>query len=238
MELGFIILRHVNSELANNYWIRCYNSIRTYYPQNKILIIDDNSNYDFITNIDLYNTTIIQSEYEGRAELLPYIYYLKNKLFDTAVIIHDSVFLNCNIDLNIKEDFKILWNFDSCCWDQIEDITNIIKSLNNNEDLLKFYENKNMWSGCFGGMSIIKYDYLKKINDKYNLDILIDKIKNRYNRMSFERIIACLLQFERQDGYNDFVLLGDILKYCSWGIKYHELYYVNHLPIIKIWSGR
>ena len=42
--LGFIILRHVNSELTNKYWVNCYNCIRRHYPENKILIIDDNSN--------------------------------------------------------------------------------------------------------------------------------------------------------------------------------------------------
>ena len=40
--LGFIILRNVNSELTNKYWIHCYNCIRKYYPENKIIIIDDN----------------------------------------------------------------------------------------------------------------------------------------------------------------------------------------------------
>ena len=48
-QFGFIILRHVNNELTNKYWIKCVNSIRQYYPENNILIIDDNSNYEYIT---------------------------------------------------------------------------------------------------------------------------------------------------------------------------------------------
>ena len=59
--IGFIILRHVNNKLTNKYWIHCYNSIRKYYPENSILIIDDNSNYQHVTNHVVYNTTIIQS---------------------------------------------------------------------------------------------------------------------------------------------------------------------------------
>ena len=47
-KIGFIILRHVNSELTNQYWIYCYQSIRK-YPEQSILIIDDNSNYQYIT---------------------------------------------------------------------------------------------------------------------------------------------------------------------------------------------
>ena len=97
-EVGFIILRHVRDELTNKYWIKCIECIRKYYPYHKILIIDDNSNYDFISKIEYANTFVIRGEYPGRGELLPYYYYLTNKLFDTAVIIHDSVFINNYID--------------------------------------------------------------------------------------------------------------------------------------------
>ena len=96
--IGIIILRHVMWELTNKYWICCYDGIRRFYKENEFIIIDDNSNYDFITDKQLYKTTIIQSEYKGRGELLPYYYYLTNKLFDTAVVIHDSVFINSHID--------------------------------------------------------------------------------------------------------------------------------------------
>ena len=87
-QIGFIILRHVNSELTNQYWIHCYNCIRKHYPENMILIIDDNSDYRYITNKGLYKTLTINSEYPGRGELLPYYYYLQYKLFDTAVQTH------------------------------------------------------------------------------------------------------------------------------------------------------
>ena len=93
-DVGFIILRYVINELTNKYWIKCVDSIRQYYPENKILIIDDNSNYDFITDKKLYKTTVINSEFHKRGELLPYYYYLHNKLFDVAVIMHDSAFIN------------------------------------------------------------------------------------------------------------------------------------------------
>ena len=71
-DLGIIILRHVNNVCTNKYWINCYKCIRQYYPENKILIIDDNSNYEYISNEVLYKTRIIKSEYPGRGELLPY----------------------------------------------------------------------------------------------------------------------------------------------------------------------
>ena len=49
MSLGFIIIRHVNNDLTNKYWIHCYDCIRTYYPENSIVIIDDNSKQEYIT---------------------------------------------------------------------------------------------------------------------------------------------------------------------------------------------
>ena len=230
-EIGFIILRHVNKELTNNYWILCYDNIRKYYPENFILIIDDNSNYNFITYKKLYKTNIIDSQYKGRGELLPYYYYLHNKLFDIAVIIHDSVFINKYIDFNVNK-YKLLWEFEHK-WDQKNDETKMI-NLFNDKELLNFYENKNLWKGCFGGMSIIRHDYLIDINNKYDLSKLLNCVLNRFNRCSFERVIACLLQINEKKE----TLLGNIHDYCKWKITFKEKDNYTHLPLIKVWSGR
>ena len=230
-EVGFIILRHVRDELTNKYWIKCVNSIRQYYPENNILIIDDNSNYKYITEETLYKTTIINSEYPKRGELLPYYYYLHNKLFDIAVILHDSVIVNKYIDLSV-ENYKFLWEFEHHA-DQIQDETIMINIFNDLE-LNKFYENKDLWKGCFGGMTIITHDYLTHINNKYNISKLLDYVLNRYNRCSFERVIACLLQ---KEGKKE-TLLGNIHQYCKWGIRFNDTARFKHLPLIKHWTGR
>ena len=229
-KIGFIILRHVNDEVTNNYWICCYESIRKYYPENPIMIIDDNSNY--VTNPELYKTTIIKSEYPGRGELLPYYYYLHNHLFDIAVILHDSTIINQYIDLNVNK-YKILWDFEHD-WDQIEDETKLIK-LFNDQYLLDFYENKSLWKGCFGGMSIIAFDFLNVINNKYDLSLLLGSVLTRYNRCSFERIIACLLQKE----YPISILFGNIHTYVKWNsINCENKDQYTYLPITKYWTGR
>ena len=230
-ETGFIILRHVNNEETNKYWIHCYNCIRKYYPENPILIIDDNSNINYLTTIDLYNTTIIHSEYPARGELLPYYYYLHNKIFDTAVIIHDSVFINSYIDFSVN-NYKILWEFEHI-WDQIEDETRMIRLLDNAE-LLAFYENKDLWKGCFGCMTVITHDFLRSIHDKYDISKLLDCVLTRYNRCSFERVLACLLQ---KNGEKQ-TLFGNIHQYCTWGINFEEKGQYQHLPLIKVWTGR
>ena len=81
----FIIIRHVNSEITNNYWIEAYMCIRNIYQDIKIIIIDDNSNYNYINyDFRLINTEIIQSEFTKCGELLPYYYFYKNKYAQKA----------------------------------------------------------------------------------------------------------------------------------------------------------
>ncbi len=233
--IGFIILRHINSQKTDQYWKLSYQGIRKYYPENKIIIIDDNSNYEFVDieyeNI-LTNTIIIKSEYPKRGEILPYIYYLKNNLFDIAVIVHDSVFINSYIDFNIQ-DYKSLWDFDHK-WDQPEDEIQLISKLNNSEELLDLHKNKNLWKGFFGCMSVITYNYLKEIDDKYNLSLLLPYINSRFNRMSMERVIGCILQ---KKFFCD-SLLGNIHQYCKWRLPIEKIDKAKHLPIIKVWTGR
>jgi hypothetical protein len=82
---GFIITRHVNSDKTNNYWNNCVKLIRTLYPLRKIVIIDDNSDYNFVKQEHEYrNLQIIQSEFPKRGELLPYYYFLKHKFFSES----------------------------------------------------------------------------------------------------------------------------------------------------------
>ena len=60
--------------------MHCYECIRKFYPENDIVIIDDNSNQTFLTAKELYNTKIIYSDYHQHGELLPY-YYACNNFF-------------------------------------------------------------------------------------------------------------------------------------------------------------
>lgn len=237
MEIGFIILRHMNNEENSNYFMISYNQIRKFYPENNILIIDDNSNKQFINfHLDnsLYNTQVIYSEFPGRGELLPYYYFLKIKPFHIAVILHDSVFLNASFDFH-ESSYKFIWEFQAGSPPREVDEIRIIKELNNNEELLKLHSDKTKWKGCFGGMCIINYAFLLQIHNKYNIDKLLHVITSRWNRMSFERVIACMFQSHEKKK----CLLGEIHKYCPWGTKFNKNILINNkLPIIKVWSGR
>jgi hypothetical protein len=238
--LGFIIIRYVIDENTALYWKHCYMCIRKYYPEIKIIIIDDNSNYNFIKTKDetsLYKTEIIKSDYNKRGEFLPYYYYSRNKYFDTAFIIHDSVFINMEIKFNNIENYKIIWDTPDHIYDMVKLELSFLNQLNNSKSLIDFYKKKDEWKLCFGCMCIINHEYLKFIYNKYNFDNLLNLIINRPSRMAFERILGCILQFENKGES----ILDDINTYYphpNVGITLEYLHNYQHLPIIKIWTGR
>jgi len=229
--IGFIILRHVNKPITDQYWIKCYDSIRRFYAENSIIIIDDDSDKELISKKELYKTTVIYSEFPKRGEILPYYYYLKNRLFDIAVIIHDSVFIQKYMDFNV-DTYRILWEFEHD-WDQHEDEMRMIKVFED-EALKNFYNDKKLWNGCFGGMSAISYDYLDSVNKLYNLNKLLDLVLTRFNRCSFERVIAVLLSINsKQPSF-----FGYIHKYIPYWTPYEETEKYRHLPVLKVWTSR
>ena len=244
--LGFIILRHVKSEQHNKLWIESYECIRKFYPTNKIVIIDDFSDYEFVdTNQKLTNTQIIQSEYSGRGEILPYYYYYKTKFFDRAVILHDSVFIQKYIDFGNENSF--LWEFEHD-WDYLynNDYDILIKHLEKQQLVLDMYNLQNLWKGCFGVMSVINHDFLCKMNQVFNFINMIHCIKTRQNRMACERIFAVI--FTLSNMFYDkktTSIFGNIHLYCNGFANETYQTYIQkknnnniQIPIIKVWSGR
>jgi hypothetical protein len=240
MSLGFIILRHVSSEEHNKLWIECYDCIREFYPLNKILIIDDSSNYEFVdTKKILSNTLLIQSEFPGRGELLPYYYYHQNKLFERAVILHDSVFIKHYI--NFGDENRFIWSFENH-WVHFYNYDKLIENLNKKEILINMFNNKQLWKGCFGVMSVISHNFLCDINSTFNLFNLIQHITCRDDRMSLERLFAviftlCNINYNKETTS----IFGDIHSYCTWGESY-DIYKSknkeNLPPLVKVWSSR
>lgn len=238
---GFIVIRHVNNALTDKYWKLSYHCIRKYHPDTEIVIIDDNSNYTFVDvhfETTLHNTTIIKSAYQQRGEMLPYLYLSEKRFFDIAVILQDSVFLNKNIDLNLNpnENYKFIWEFEHD-WDDDHTEITLLSHLTNNAGLIELYRNKTKWKGCFGSMSVVRLSFLQKVHTNHNITNLIPHITCRAKRSCFERIIACVLQHNDTNQFRG-SLLGNIHKYCPWGVHWHQRKYFSHLPIIKVWTGR
>jgi hypothetical protein len=110
-----------------------------------------------------------------------------------------------------------------------------------NDSVLSLPHDK--WYGCFGVQSYINLDFLEKIEQKYGITQLISAIHCRTDRCCLERILGCIFFTECQNILNQKSLLGDIMKYQTWGYSYDE-YMVNlkkgtiPAPIVKVWSGR
>jgi hypothetical protein len=237
---GFIITRHVNNDISNQYWIECYKCIRAFYDA-KIIIIDDNSKKEFITEYTTINCQVIESEFPGCGELLPYYYLYKNKWFKQAIVLHDSCFIKARlfpvVDLNTV---KFIWHFEHFCDDPNEE-KKYINKLSNPSDLINTYDNKGKWKGCFGVMSAIDLDFLISMQDKYKLFNLVPIVNCRRMRMYMERVFATVCHRHDPNLINNPSLCGIIHHhYKSFSYSFQDYLQFNQIksPIIKVWSGR
>jgi hypothetical protein len=240
---GFIITRHVTSDITNKYWNHCVKQIRLFYPDKRIIIIDDNSNYNYVkAHHDYKNVITVQSKFTGRGELLPYIYYASNKSwFEKAVIIHDSVFFHYRIPFEKMNIPAIpLWHFGSEHFKtHFSNNIRVANVLNYNSYILKIISNANI-SGCFGVQTFITHKFLLRIMKKYHIHNLVHVVKNREDRCSLERVFAAILYLEL--GNTSKSILGNIFNY-NFGYTFNE--YNNSLinkkkitKIVKVFTGR
>ena len=72
-------------------------------------------------------------------------------------------------------------------------ITTIRTKIDNKEDIINYHKkNVNVLTGNFGIMSVIDHNFLKNLQEKYNLLNLINVIKNRNLRIILERFMHTL----------------------------------------------
>jgi hypothetical protein len=252
---GFIITRHVNSEKTNNYWNRSVKLIRSFYPHRKIVIIDDNSDQQFVkAEFEYKNVIYEQSEYPGRGELLPYTYFLKNHYFDNAIIIHDSVFFHkrVNFEKLIGLDIIPFWHFnaDKENYLNTQKISRVLKNnyeiqhqINLGEINILGLNKSGEWIGNFGVQGFINYNFLNYINNKYNITNLLHVVKNKSDRCSLERLFGIIFSSNSKKKFKNKSLFGNIHSYQHFGYSYDE--YINDINnnkipqyIVKVWSGR
>jgi hypothetical protein len=243
-DFGFIITRHVNSEKTNNYWNLNIKLLNKLYPNKLIVIIDDNSNTKYLKQLfQLKNLLIIQSSYPKRGELLPYIYFLYNKWFDRAVIIHDGVFFHKRLPFEkIKCSVIPLWHFSN--GHTRTHFKNNIRLANylKYPKFIKYHLiNNTTYNGCFGVQSFISHKFLVDLNNKYKIQNLISYVNTREDRCSLERIIGLLFFLETKIKTS---LLGSIFKQPSaFNYTYDKYIYDiknNKIPtyITKVFTGR
>ena len=244
-EVGFIVTRCVRKVAQNTLYKECYESIRRFHPELKIIFIDDNSNKDILEEYAMNNVEIIQSEYPAAGEYLPYWYLLQRKMFKKAIIMQDSMILNSKIKYEGVNDFKFLFNFPNDRH-QMNEVNILIDNTSKPNELRNLY-NSNNWSGCWGSTMVITSEFLQKVEDTLHISKWSKVIKTRNMRMGLERGIALACVYTSGNNINN-SLFGNI--YHTQTLRDPELSSRHTLemylkdktrikdPIIKIWNGR
>ena len=235
----FVILRNIQHASDNELWLSCYHSIRQFYT-NQIIIIDDNSAINTF-NGKLVNTEIIQSEYNGAGEILPYVYFQKNQWADTMIFLHDSMSLHrAFTEDELDHEVVFHWHFTETSQDNIKKAIAILSVLHVPDEVIKYAANEK-WLGCFGGAMIIDASVIDMLEAKYNISTLTTYIRTRTQRQIIERVIGILLSYEKKVSSN----FGDILKF-PYAFEPNKLQTTTHnisqmnynTAIIKLWRGR
>lgn len=241
--LGFILTRRVVSDETNRYWNQSYRTIRMYYPKNMIMIIDDGSDPRHVRleeGLVLENCFLVSSEFRGAGEVLPYYYFLQHRLFDKAVILHDSVFFQSFVDFDRVQTVSFVWHFSQHIWDNVGVETGLLRHLEDSFSLLGFYFQKHRWHGCFGGQCVITYDFLKQVEDRHRLTRMVPHVQNRTHRYAVERVLGCLFTSMERSLSHTPSLFGSIFAYMPWGYTFDMLLDnpLPSLPLVKVWSKR
>ena len=217
--------------------------IRTLYPYNWILIIDDNSIPSMIDcNFTMRKCKVIESEFPGAGELLGYYYFWKTRLFNQAVILHDSVFLQQPLP-EIHDPVRFLWHFNHN-WDEPRQEKQWLSRLHHSKALVDFYDKKTQWFGCFGVQSIIRLDFLDFLEFKYDLfKNVLPLIEKRSDRMCMERVFAVLCTVEFFPLQSKPSVFGNIHEFgLPWGYDFKQYRTQpqtwKYLPAVKVWTGR
>jgi len=221
----FIILRHVTTNLTNSdeIWKECYKSIRLFY-KNKIIIIDNNSDYSIIKNtIELENCEIINSSVFNSRLFSPFYELLKIN-FNKGIIIHDGVIFKKFVDFDHFDDVKFIWHFNMKQYDDVNLIEKQISVLKNNDILFNIFREK-QFIGCMGGCLAITKNFLTNLEEKFKISNLVNVINNQEEAIAFERTISILCFSEKPNLIHDLSFEGET-KYMIWGYRYSD--YINN----------
>jgi len=255
---GFVIVRHVNSAVTNQYWQHNVARIRQFYSD-PIVIIDDNSNPEFLDSAaeTALGCTVIPSEFPGKGEILGFYYLYTRRLFERALIFHDSCFFHAKIDFDaFTEPCRFLWDFPGGFheYDSVEGL-NYFTQYDPLADT--FHNKKDTIRGCFGSQALVTWDFLKKMDDEYGFFNIINYVKNRHERYNIERLFGLVAIHALIYCYDypptvwqDISILGDITQYPRWGMSWET--YQSYLSsgydfrdqhdsparMIKVFSGR
>jgi len=185
------------SAVENSYVVQCVESIRSCHPDEKILIVDSDSNnlayFEYLKNIP--NTILADAKNRNYADGA--IWYAFNKYPDEEwyCLLQDSITLKHHLDDFIKGKelfYSLMWFAET----MPEQGTPELEYLDNLFDShLKKYKSKrnNSVIGCWGPCFVAKREILERLKEN-NLDkcLAVDKRTSQYS----ERIWGICLGYE------------------------------------------
>lgn len=237
----FVILRSVQSEYFNNYWLECYKSLRKYYPDTDIKIVDNASNPEFLKcPFELERCEVIAAEFPQTRLYSPFYECLKLSGYDVAVIIHDGIIFNSHVDFTSVETAKFLWHFETHEYDNHALERRMIETMNRSSQLMQVY-NSNAWYGCMGCLTAMNLNFLQKLQEKYTITNLIPLVNNQTDAIAFERVLAVLCYTEHPELATDPSFEGDI-RNMDWGYTWDD--YIQNprkqedKPFFKLFGAR
>lgn len=256
-ERGFILTRHVRNAETEEYWREACRCIQRHYPGIPIVIIDDCSPYPFLQPAP-DGVQIVPSAFPGRGELLPFLYLLRHRWFNKAVILHDSVFVHTRVPFfAVQSPVVPLWHAPL----DKTDATNVARLLRalppcaatlscSAPAAIRTLSAPKDGAICFGCMCVIDLDFLTRINHKYMLHRLIDVVRTRADRCSLERIMGGIFFAECPALHRCPSLFGNIFRVPNaWTYSWPQ-YLADYSSfgdandanrkqrVVKVWTGR
>jgi hypothetical protein len=166
------------------------------------------------------------------------------------IFLHDSMFLHRPFrPLELEGAVRFHWHFENTEVRDDRKISTYFSFLPRSEDLIAFLNESNTkWKGCFGGASIIDFEVVDQLEQKYEfISKLVTVIRTRKDRETFERVFGLVLYYEKYINESNCSNFGNIVQYPnafqsqhqSIDTSAHQLSQARYdTAIIKVWRGR
>lgn len=242
-EVGFLIPRCVRKPQQNILYKECYEAIRRFHPDLKIIFIDDNSDKEVLEDYPMTNVEVIQSEYPAAGEYLCYWYMLKRKPFKKAIFLQDSMILNGPIPYEEIADYSYLYETGNHTG-FADDAQALLQQTKVPGELQALFIS-GQWSGCWGSMMVITADFIDRLEEQVGISMWASTIKSRPARIGLESAIGVVCAFvQPKEKVSLFGHISQMNVMKHPGNEKHtlEMYLADKNMIkdniIKIWNGR
>lgn len=212
--VGFIVIACVRTHAHASSLLRCIHSIRQYHTEPIVVLVDPTS---ILTLIDVEDgVNYIYLEPPVTADMQVFGWYAQNNVFETAIILQDSMYLLNPFDMeevSKTKDIHYMWHFTNhrLQWAHIIEpngmthdelnmycINTLISHFGFKEYCLSTYMNKHLWSGCFGFACILTHTFASILEEQTHISTLMAHATTNRLRRSMESLFSLACQYAAQ----------------------------------------